>query len=273
MTDAARWKATVYVGGLAHVVTVATLHDAFLPFGDIADVTLPKNENPNSKATEPHRGFAYVEYEDADDAKEAIDNMDQSEFFGRVIKVTAAKAPKSADEGLGSKKAVWEQVCRHALAICEPGADKSCFNRRVGWRNTLSARRTDLLPIKPRLQGIQEQKTQCKASKGWMWLALARLKWIADGRKTIPSCMICTATAFWWTKMDGINGVILLRTEPANPSRHSGTAHDARHLYKSRCTVIPDLPYSILPRSSLLSARREIRRGRRPRNQQPGFDA
>lgn len=110
MTDAARWKATVYVGGLAPIVTVSTLHDAFLPFGDIADVSLPKNENPNSNATEPHRGFAYVEFEDADDAKEAIDNMDQSEFFGRVIKVTAAKAPKSADEGLGSKTAIWEQV-------------------------------------------------------------------------------------------------------------------------------------------------------------------
>lgn len=110
MTDAARWKATVYVGGLASMVTVATIHDAFLPFGDIADVSLPKNENPNSNTTEPHRGFAYVEFEDADDAKEAMDNMDQSELFGRVIKVTAAKAPKSADEGLGSKKALWEQV-------------------------------------------------------------------------------------------------------------------------------------------------------------------
>lgn len=110
MTDTARWKATVHVSGLATVATVATIHDAFLPFGDIADVTLPKNENPNSNTTEPHRGFAYVEFENADDAKEAIDNMDQSEFFGRVIKVTAAKIPKSADEGLGSKKAVWEQV-------------------------------------------------------------------------------------------------------------------------------------------------------------------
>jgi RNA recognition motif-containing protein len=112
MTDSARWKATVHVSGLATVATVATIHDAFLPFGDIADVTLPKNENPNSRDTEPHRGFAYVEFETADDAKEAIDNMDQSEFFGRVIKVTAAKIPKSADEGLGSKKAVWEQVRR-----------------------------------------------------------------------------------------------------------------------------------------------------------------
>ncbi|KAJ9149279.1 Peptidyl-prolyl cis-trans isomerase E [Pleurostoma richardsiae] len=117
MTDSARWKATVYVGGLAPMVTTTTLHDAFIPFGEIADVSLPKNENP--KSTEPHRGFAYVEFEDPEDAKEAIDNMDQSEFFGRVIKVSAAKAPKSADEGLGSKKALWEQeswLAEHAVS-------------------------------------------------------------------------------------------------------------------------------------------------------------
>jgi RNA recognition motif-containing protein len=108
MTDKARWKATVFVGGLAPTVTSGHLHDAFIPFGEIADVSLPKNEGPNS--ADPHRGFAYVEYEDYEDAKEAIDNMDQSELFGRVIKVSAAKAPKSAGEGLGSKTALWEQV-------------------------------------------------------------------------------------------------------------------------------------------------------------------
>ncbi|KAK0651302.1 peptidyl-prolyl cis-trans isomerase E [Cercophora newfieldiana] len=107
MTDAARWTSTVYIGGLASVVTAANLHDAFIPFGEIADVSLPKNENPNSQ--DPHRGFAYVEFEDVEDAKEAIDNMDQSELFGRVIKVSAAKMPKSANSGLGSKTALWDQ--------------------------------------------------------------------------------------------------------------------------------------------------------------------
>ncbi|KAK4130848.1 hypothetical protein BT67DRAFT_445172 [Trichocladium antarcticum] len=109
MTDTARWKATVYVGGLSPAVTTTTLSEAFLPFGEIADVSLPRNENPQTAATEPHRGFAYVEFEDAEDAKEAIDNMDQAELFGRVIKVSPAKAPKSAGTGLGSKTAVWEQ--------------------------------------------------------------------------------------------------------------------------------------------------------------------
>ena len=64
-----------------------------------------KPEGPNS--TELHRGFGYVEFEDPEDTKDAIDNMDQSELFGRVIKVSAAK---NVNEGLGSKTALWEQV-------------------------------------------------------------------------------------------------------------------------------------------------------------------
>ncbi|RFU34219.1 hypothetical protein B7463_g2127, partial [Scytalidium lignicola] len=111
MTDQARWKATVYVGGLAPMVTAELLEAAFLPFGEIADVSLPKPEGPNS--TEPHRGFGYVEFEDPEDTKEAIDNMDQSELYGKVIRVSNAKAPKNANEGLGSKTALragWQNM-------------------------------------------------------------------------------------------------------------------------------------------------------------------
>lgn len=108
MTDASRLKATVYIGGLDNAVTTHTLHAAFVPFGEIVDVSLPKPDLPSS--TDPHRGFGYVEFEQAADAKEAIDNMDQSELYGRVIKVAAAKPQKEQNEGLGSKTAVWEQV-------------------------------------------------------------------------------------------------------------------------------------------------------------------
>ncbi len=101
---------TVYVGGLHPTfVTASTLSEAFIPFGEIVDISLPKPEAPSS--TDLHRGFGYVEFEDAEDAKEAISNMDQSELFGKVIKVAMAK-PERKDEagGLGSKTAIWEQV-------------------------------------------------------------------------------------------------------------------------------------------------------------------
>ena len=116
-----------------NAVNERILADAFLPFGELADVTMPKPELPSS--TDPHRGFGYVEFELPTDAKEAIENMDQSELFGRVLKVAAAKPQKESNEGLGSKTAVWEQVRRLHLrfAFCEGrGLSTDVFSRRVG---------------------------------------------------------------------------------------------------------------------------------------------
>ncbi|KAI9716995.1 MAG: hypothetical protein M1828_007460 [Chrysothrix sp. TS-e1954] len=107
MSDASSLKATVFVGGLDHGVNQQVLHDAFIPFGDINDISMPRPELPSSR--DPHRGFGYVEFEQAEDAKEAKDNMNQSELYGRVIKVAAAKPQKDHNEGVGSKTAIWQQ--------------------------------------------------------------------------------------------------------------------------------------------------------------------
>ena len=74
----------------------------------IALLTNVQIPSPSNK--DPHRGFGYVEFNLAEDAREAIDNMYQSELYGRVIKVNQAKPQKDASEGLGSRTAVWEQV-------------------------------------------------------------------------------------------------------------------------------------------------------------------
>lgn len=44
MSDQSRQKSTVYVGGLDNAVNAQTLHDAFVPFGEIVDVSLPRPE-------------------------------------------------------------------------------------------------------------------------------------------------------------------------------------------------------------------------------------
>lgn len=154
MSDAARWKATVYVGGLSQMATQSHVLDAFIPFGEIVEVKVPKPDAPNS--TESHRGFAYVEYEDAADAKEAIDNMDQSEFFGKVLKVSQAKAPKSAEDGLGSKTAIWEKVF-HNLKLIDNATDLSC--RKDGWLSNMEQ--------KMRMQYKILVLTLCKDWNNW----------------------------------------------------------------------------------------------------------
>jgi RNA recognition motif-containing protein len=113
-----RPNSTVYIGGLhPTLVTSAVLSETFIPFGEIADISLPKPEAPSS--TDLHRGFGYVEFEEAGDAKEAVNNMDQSELYGRVIKVAMAKPERKTEDagGLGSKTAIWEQVSRSASAL------------------------------------------------------------------------------------------------------------------------------------------------------------
>lgn len=63
-------KRTIYVGGLAEEVDEKVLNAAFIPFGDIVDVQIPVDYE-----TEKHRGFAFIEFESAEDAAAAIDNM------------------------------------------------------------------------------------------------------------------------------------------------------------------------------------------------------
>jgi hypothetical protein len=115
MSDSTRLTSTIYVSGLAPELTHQHLHSAFIPFGDIADINLPNPDLAPGQAPPPpgtqlgHRGFGYVEFESEEDAKEAIDNMDRSELFGKVIRVAKAKPMKAVGEGLGSKVALWEQ--------------------------------------------------------------------------------------------------------------------------------------------------------------------
>ena len=92
-------KRTLYVGGLEESVTTEILHAAFLPFGEITDVNLVLDN-----ATQKHRGFAFVQFEDRGDAADCIDNMNNAELFGRVLKVNVAK-PSAA---VGGHRPVWE---------------------------------------------------------------------------------------------------------------------------------------------------------------------
>jgi RNA recognition motif-containing protein len=143
-----RPNSTIYVGGLhPTLVTAAVLSDAFIPFGEISDVSLPKPEAPSS--TDLHRGFGYVEFEEASDAKEAVNNMDQSELYGRIIKVAMAKPERKADEPgeIGSKTAIWEQVgrlrsVRRLRRLL--GLSANCgLCRKDIWRNMLSTRKIE----------------------------------------------------------------------------------------------------------------------------------
>ena len=93
-------KRTLYVGGLEESVSLDVLRAAFVPFGELVDVNLPTDPSGQK-----HRGFAFVQYETKEDAADAIDNMDNAELYGRVLKVNIAKP--DAMRG-SSHRPVWE---------------------------------------------------------------------------------------------------------------------------------------------------------------------
>ncbi|XP_062506488.1 peptidyl-prolyl cis-trans isomerase E-like [Corticium candelabrum] len=111
-------KKMLYVGGLAEEVDEKVLNAAFIPFGDILDIQLPLDF-----ATQKHRGFAFVEFESAEDAAAAMDNMNDADLFGRTIKVNIARPAKVKE---GSSKAVWaddDWLKKHAGATLEVTED------------------------------------------------------------------------------------------------------------------------------------------------------
>ncbi|VDN41602.1 unnamed protein product [Gongylonema pulchrum] len=71
----------------------------FLPFGEIVSISIPLDYESGK-----HRGFGFVEYESAEDAAAAIDNMNDSELFGRTIRCNFARPPKANER---SQRPVW----------------------------------------------------------------------------------------------------------------------------------------------------------------------
>eukprot|EP00465_Bigelowiella_longifila_P001787 CAMPEP_0185253510 /NCGR_PEP_ID=MMETSP1359-20130426/2232_1 /TAXON_ID=552665 /ORGANISM="Bigelowiella longifila, Strain CCMP242" /LENGTH=175 /DNA_ID=CAMNT_0027835901 /DNA_START=45 /DNA_END=572 /DNA_ORIENTATION=+ len=95
-------KTLLYVGGLDEKVDEKTVHAAFVPFGEIVNVELPRDA-----LTHHHRGFAFVEFEEPEDAGHAIDNMNDSELYGRVLKVNNARSSAMGREGVWAHAGSW----------------------------------------------------------------------------------------------------------------------------------------------------------------------
>ena len=113
---------TLYVGGLDEKVDEEVLKSAFIPFGDIKDVQIPKDfatgillrhwtqdiaqtrsafVHLNVMFLEKARGFGFVQFEDIEDAEAAMDNMHS--MSGRAIVCWAGHAVSDVWETATSK--------------------------------------------------------------------------------------------------------------------------------------------------------------------------
>ncbi|CAB9503283.1 trans isomerase E [Seminavis robusta] len=80
-------KRVVYVGGLADEVTIPLLRACMIPFGPIHSIDMPMDY---AKGTS--KGFAFVEFEEAEDATEAIFNRNGANLMGRTLQASMAQA-------------------------------------------------------------------------------------------------------------------------------------------------------------------------------------
>jgi len=76
----------LFVGNLDFKTTQGELQALFAQVGPVSDVFLP-----NDRATGRPRGFAFVEYESEDHAREAIERFNGFELGGRALRVNAAE--------------------------------------------------------------------------------------------------------------------------------------------------------------------------------------
>ncbi|MFH1767087.1 MAG: RNA-binding protein [Patescibacteria group bacterium] len=80
----------LFVGNLSWSVDDAALEALFAPYGEITSARVVTDRESGRS-----RGFGFVEFANEEDAKKALEALDQSEVDGRAINVSIAR-PKEA---------------------------------------------------------------------------------------------------------------------------------------------------------------------------------
>jgi RNA recognition motif-containing protein len=88
---------TIYVGNLSFEAEREDLVDLFGQYGQVRQCSLPLDRETGRK-----RGFAFVELADADSEQRAIDDLQDVEWMGRMIRVNKA-TPREGGGGGGPR--------------------------------------------------------------------------------------------------------------------------------------------------------------------------
>jgi RNA recognition motif-containing protein len=89
---------TIYVGNLSFDAEVEDLQHLFAEYGSVRKCTLPLDRETGRK-----RGFAFIEMGDANEETKAINDLQDVEWMGRMIRVNRAEPRPTASSGGGSR--------------------------------------------------------------------------------------------------------------------------------------------------------------------------
>jgi RNA recognition motif-containing protein len=87
---------TIYVGNLSYDTTEEDIRQVFAQHGEVASVSIV-----TYRETGRSRGFAFVEMPDGDEAKEAIEKVNETEIAGRSITVSESRPKQDRPRGGG----------------------------------------------------------------------------------------------------------------------------------------------------------------------------
>jgi cold-inducible RNA-binding protein len=76
----------LYVGNLSKQITDAQLNDLAVPFGTLISATVATERSSGAS-----KGFGFVEFTNADEARAAITGLDGRDVNGQALKVNEAK--------------------------------------------------------------------------------------------------------------------------------------------------------------------------------------
>ena len=89
---------TIYVGNLSFQAEREDLVDLFAQYGEVRQCSLPLDRETGRK-----RGFAFVELTQEADEQKAIDDLQDVEWMGRMIRVNKATPREGGGGGGGGR--------------------------------------------------------------------------------------------------------------------------------------------------------------------------
>ena len=90
----------LYVGNLSYSTNEERLRQTFEPFGTLVSVSIITD-----RLTGQPRGFGFVEYQSAEDAQRAVDQLNGQQVDGRTLNVNVARERTGGGGGGGGRSA------------------------------------------------------------------------------------------------------------------------------------------------------------------------
>ena len=118
---------TIYIGNLSFQAEQEHLFDLFSEYGEVKNCSLPLDRETGRK-----RGFAFVEMVNDADEQKAIDDLQDVEWMGRMIRVSKA-TPRERSGGPVVVVAVTAAEAQASASI-----RSNFISRKLSRRSTLS---------------------------------------------------------------------------------------------------------------------------------------